>query len=192
MPAAPDVEQLRGVAAVRHDLRDVLEVEALVLPGGTVLSFAVGPFHRGRDAGQLLALLRVGRGRERQGELQELHLAGEIRRKLHLVETRGLLGVRHRGRDHPLVGLRRQDLRVVGDERGLDPARASGIGREREKLRLRFVEERLRPGRGRGLTRRRRLLSGLSGHGGKKGGDEEETRQEEGAISSHSSLQASP
>ena len=68
-----------------------------------------------------------------------------------------LLGVRHRGGDQPLVGLRRQDLGVVGDVGGLDPARAAGVGREREELRLGRVQECLRL--------RDRRLAGTPGDG---------------------------
>ena len=132
------------VAALRHDLRDVLEVEASLLARRAVLALAVDSFQRGGDPRELFALDGVCRGGQRQGVLQELLLARQVRRQRQAVEPRGLLGVVRGCGDQPLVGLRGEDLRVVGDVGQLDPGGAARVDRQREQLRLCIFEKRPR------------------------------------------------
>src|SRR5262249_14359736 len=98
------------------------------------------------------------------------------------VEGGGLLGVDDRRGDLPLVGLGGEDLRVVGDEVGLNPGSAAGVGGEGEELRLGLVEERFRFGHG------RRLAGGLlSLHGEAAGGQDKRPRQKK-TLEFHASL----
>ena len=165
VPAGPDVQQLLRVPRRGHDLRDVLEVEALAL-GRAVLALAVHALHRRAEARQLRRLGRiVGRGHG-QRELQEPELARRLRVDLHAVEAGGLLGVPHARGDGLLVGLRREDLGVVGDVGRLDPVGATRVDPELQQVLLGRLDELLRLVGGRGPGPGRSRLAGhVSGHG---------------------------
>ena len=147
VPAAPHVEQLARVAAIRHDLRDVVDVEALVLLGA-ILALAVAALHPGCDPGQLLALLGIGRRGDGQRQLEELQLALQVGRELQLLESGRLLHKIDGRRDRPLVRPRGQNFRVPGNEIGLDPTGSPGLGDQVGQSRFHVVQEGLGLGRG--------------------------------------------
>ncbi len=150
MPAGPERGELLRVAARRHPARDLFEVERLAA-GRRPLAPTVGRLHAGCDAGELLALLRVGGGGEREGELQERELAGDVGVEGDAVEARRLLGEAG-GQLHPaLARLGGDELGVPGDEVRGDPVRAFGGDRGREELLFGLLDEGLCVGGGRGL-----------------------------------------
>ena len=167
----------------------------LSVPFGQYFALPVGPFESGDEAGQLLALLRIGGRRERQRVLEETNLARDIVGQPRPIKARRLLGVLGGGRDHPFVGARRQDLSVVGDVRRLHPARARRFVCEREKSRLGLCDERLclRGGAGfpdGGRTRSsRRLFTRHGGlRGGRRAGADQQRHDESSETSLHFSL----
>ena len=147
VPAGPDVEKLSRIARGRHDLRDVFEIEAAVLRRA-VLALAVGAFHRGADPRQLRALGGIRGSGHRQRELEELELARRLLGHRDLVEAHRVLRVLDARLDRLVGGLRREDLGIVGDVRGLDPVGAALSGPELQQRLLGSVDERLGVGRG--------------------------------------------
>ena len=152
VPSRPGVEELVVVAARRQDLREVAEVAAFLFPvlaRPAGLALAVQALHRRGDARQLLAFLRVRGRREREAVLQEPHLAGERFRQRKLVEPHGLLRQLDGRVDRALVGLRREEFGVLGDEVELHPVRAPRLHGELQQALLGVLQERLRFGHGR-------------------------------------------
>lgn len=105
MPAAPCVEELFRVAAVRHDPGEIrLKFQALA-GFGAVLSFPERALHGGGNARQFLTLVKIGGRSQFDRKLQQLHLAGDIALQLEAVEPHRLLGEVDGGIDKTLAGL---------------------------------------------------------------------------------------
>ncbi len=125
-PAGPGLELLCGVAARGEHPAELAQITAFAV-FVAVLALAVGAFHARRNPGQLGPLLRVAGGRQGERQSQQIELARLLRRQLEALVAGRLLGQLHRRRDVALVGLCRQDLGVVGDERRLHPATALDV-----------------------------------------------------------------
>ena len=141
MPAGPRLQQFIGVAALGHDLAQLLEVLAGVGTRGAKLALAVRTFHFGDDARQLLAFLRVGGSGDGERKLQQLELARGNRVELEPVEACGLFGVIDSRGYRALIQLGRQDFGIVGDISGFDPVGAGGIDAEDQELLLDIIDE---------------------------------------------------
>jgi hypothetical protein len=123
VPAAPGVEQLRGVAAFCHDPFEGCDVEA-ILAGRAVFTLPVHALERSGELGQLALQRRVTRRGQGEGQLEQPQLARDVHGELEAVELRGLDRIFDGGRDQVLVGLGRDLLGVVRDVGGLHPGRA--------------------------------------------------------------------
>ncbi len=144
VPAGPGGFEFLGIRRLFEDFGGLVEVEAGLAVGRTILALAVDPFHLGEDPGKFRRLLLVRGGGNRKRQLQQQHLPGQVRRQVHAVESRGLLD-QLRGGGHPaIVGLCRDALGVVGDVGGADPVGQRGIRGKLEQLRVRALEELLR------------------------------------------------
>ena len=145
VPAFPHLAELLFVSRRRHDLRDLVDVEAgrrlrLVAP----LAFAVGRLQPRHDRRQLFGFLRIGRRGHDERELEEVELAALVGRNLDFVEPGRLLGEARNGARHLQIHSRADRLGVVGDEGLRDPPRL--ILRDVQALQrlVRVVEELLR------------------------------------------------
>jgi hypothetical protein len=127
VPAGPGIEKLLGIAAFGDNLAQVVEVLAAFRPGGTVLALAIGAFHAGRDAGELLAFVWIGGRGEGQGELQQRDFARRLRVELEAGELRRFLSVVHGGIDGALIDLGGHGFRIVRDIGGFDPVGAARV-----------------------------------------------------------------
>ncbi len=123
VPAHPGLEQLVVVAALGDDVGQLAQVLALALAIlAAVLALAVEALELRGDAGQLRALLRIARRRQRGGHAQQVQHARGVRvQPLHVLEARGLLDGLVQVGHHLLVHHGRVPLGVVGDVGGLDP-----------------------------------------------------------------------
>ena len=143
VPARPHVVEPLGVAAGRHDLGDLLDVEAglLVLRIGAPLAAAVRAVHPRRDRRQLGRFLLIARRRHHEREPQQIDLAALVRRQLQAFKARRVLRILRDRFDEGLVGPGVDRFGVGGDEVLLHPAGLAGINAEGEQFLVDVLQE---------------------------------------------------
>ncbi len=89
MPSSPNIQQLVGIAAGRHDAFDRSDVQTIVWLG-TIFTFPIISFERSADFRQLAAQHRVLGGRRHQRQAQQFEFPRQVRRHVQAIEPLGL------------------------------------------------------------------------------------------------------